>query len=410
MEQGEEMPQMDDGDIAQPLRVLNEEQIQAFLKDGVLVVDNILNPEQIQKALQGLSETLARNANVDTTNLSTTGHAIQMLSSTNGSGGVLDLFYEDWKCEIATNPILFGATTQLWEATYCHCGETREDLLQKDEVFRWHPFGPFDCHKGFCYIDRIGYRLPTELATQLGAELYANDTTTKKKKKKSLAIQRSLTPHLDCCPDRFFASDKSKWRPIQCFVSLSDTLEPNQGGFECVPGFHRNFHSWAETRPPTKQVIKHKQQIRGKRVVTEEEISFPAPCLGEYTHIRPVEDCDVMERVRHIPVKAGSAVFFDNRIPHANAYRHDGDSPRSVVYCSFLPDVPINVPYVSHQLSKWKRGEPPNDQWIGDGTAPTIETTTNTEDGDVQQEGHHDALNRTWLTPLARKLMGVDPW
>lgn len=380
-----------------------EEQIQTFLKDGILVVDNVLTPDQVENALQALSETLARNASIDTENLSATGHGLQKLSSTNGSGGVLDLFYDDWKCEIATNPRLFRVTTQLWGASYCHKGETLEELSE-DEAYRWQPYGPFDCSKGFCYMDRIGYRLPTELATQLGADLQdkeesATNNAKKQKKKKSMAIQRSLTPHLDCCPDTFFSPDKSKWRPIQCFISLSDTPEPNMGGFEAAPGFHRQFNRWAADRAPTTQTLKKKQQIRGKRVVTEEEVFFPAPCIGEYTHMRPGEDSDVMERVQHISVRAGSAVFFDNRTPHANAYRHDGNRPRTVVYCSFLPDVAINRPFVCQQLSKWRRGVPPNDQWVGDGTGE-----------DDSDERDQDMLNKAWLTPLARKLMSIDPW
>ena len=116
-----------------------------------------------------------------------------------------------------------------------------------------------------------------------------------------------------------------------------------------------------------------------------------------------LEDSDVMERIQHVPVRAGSAVFWDNRIPHANAYRHDGELPRSVVYCSFLPDVPINRVYVSHQLKKWQHEESPDDQWIGDGTK--IVSNDN-----LQQEHRHDVANQSWLTPLARKLMGIEPW
>ena len=58
--------------------------------------------------------------------------------------------------------------------------------------------------------------------------------------------------------------------------------------------------------------------------------------MGEYTHIRPKEDVDIMKRIKHIPVKAGSAVFWDNRIPHANAYMNNSDHSRIVVYCSFF--------------------------------------------------------------------------
>jgi hypothetical protein len=80
--------------------------------------------------------------------------------------------------------------------------------------------------------------------------------------------------------------------------------------------------------------------------------------------MRPKEDREVMDRVRHIPVKAGAAVFWDNRIPHANAYRHEGEVPRSVVYSSFLPDIALNREYVRQQLANWKVQRPPTDQWI----------------------------------------------
>lgn len=388
--------------------VLSEEQIQTYLKDGVLVVDNIFTPSQVQAGLKGLAETLARNANVDIHNLEATGHGLQKLSSTNGSGGVLDVaYYDSWKMEIALNPRLFHATTQLWKAAYCHSGESAEELSEQD-YYRWHPFGKFDCNKGFCYIDRIGYRLPTKLAEKLGKDLLQQTTmddvtsssSAKKKKKKSVAIQRSLTPHLDCCPETFyFEETKSKFRPIQCFVCLTDALEENTGGFEAAPGFHRKFYQWAENRPPTTKLYKKKEQVGGKLVVTEETVSFPAPCLGEYTHIRPTEDRDVMDRIRRIPARAGSVVFFDNRIPHANSYLHNGDNPRCVVYCSFLPDVPLNRDYATRQLAKWKRNDPPNDQWVG------YQVASLEKDGSNEQ---HE--NQSWLTPLARKLMYIDPW
>jgi hypothetical protein len=52
------------------------------------------------------------------------------------------------------------------------------------------------------------------------------------------------------------------------------------------------------------------------------------------------------------------------RIPHANAYRHDGTEPRAVVYCSFLPDIPLNRTFVRKQLWNWRHAVNPRDQWI----------------------------------------------
>ena len=282
--------------------------------------------------------------------------------------------------DIATNPKLFSVTKQLWSAAYCHNGEKKEHL-PSEKHFKWHPYGAFDCTKGYLYLDRIGYRLPTTLAQKLG------DRINSHKKKKTRALQRSLTPHLDCCPERLFA-ETTKWRPIQCFVSLTENLEANLGGFEVAKGFHRNFDEWAQNRPPT--IIEHVEN--GKKSMT----SVPAPCMGEYTHIRPKEDREVMERVLHVPVPAGSAVFWDNRLPHANAYRHDGSSPRVVVYCSFLPDVERNRVYAKNQLNNWRTGRPPRDQW------------NHMEEDRI--DGQDCNIQNYSFTNLGEKLMGIESW
>lgn len=314
---------------------------------------------------------------------------------------------------IATNEQLFQMTCQLWKEAYCN-GETEEDV-------RWHPYGTFDCNRGYMYIDRIGFRLPSKLAESIGERQLSKDgaasnattTTSKKqrKKKKSRAIQRSLTPHFDLCPETYQdVTNKNKWRPIQCFVSLTDNLLPNTGGFECCPGFHREFHSWVQ---------------RGRRLSSNDDgeiatehgdmTSSPPkqqPCIGEYTH---VHDRELMRRVQHIPVKAGSVVFWDNRLPHGNSYRNDNDydptilsptSPlescgaRAVVYCSFLPDVAINRVFVERQLIDWKLGRAPRvgDRWI----------KQDDDDTDVNElRGNEMELK---LSDLGKKLIGLEKW
>ncbi|GAX24710.1 hypothetical protein FisN_4Hh268 [Fistulifera solaris] len=357
--------------------VLSEEQIATFLNQGILVVPNVLSQEEVTEALSGLYETLASHG-VEAHNLEETGKHLQQLSSTGGSGGVLDLFYAEWKFKISTNSKLFHLTSQLWKAAYCYQGETKEQL--HTEQFKWHPYGAFNPTQGYAYIDRVGYRIPTRLAERLG---------TISKKNKHIPIQRSLTPHLDCCPENPFPMN-SKWRPIQCFVSLTDNTEPNTGGFEAAPGFHREFATWAAHRPPT--------------LVTRkggETLALPAPCVGEYTHIRPREDAAVLQRVQHIPVTAGSAVLWDNRIPHANAYRHDGTEPRVVVYTSFLPDVAINRQYARQQLEHIRRGRnPPSSGGLWMNPSETTES-------DVKQS-NSSILSEDKLTELQRRLLAID--
>jgi hypothetical protein len=351
-----------------PEALLSPEQIATFLRDGVLVVEHMLSEDELITAQQGLADTLAAHG-VDCEDLTTTGQALGHLSSTHGSGGVLDLFYDQWKLEVATHPNLFHCTTQLWKEAYCHKGEGLDDL--PDPLFKWHPNGAFDPNRGYAYVDRIGYRIPTSLAQTLGH-------------KKNKPLQRSLTPHLDCCPETYLDTSikSSKWRPIQCFVSLTENMEPSTGGFEAAKGFHLEFANW--NRPPT---------VRANGLST-----IPAPCFGEYTHIRPKEDADVFQRIQHIAVPAGSAVFWDNRIPHANAYTHTGLIPRAVVYCSFLPaDIAINQSYAVKQLENWRHGRQPTDQWI------QKDASTENKNGLTKEQEEQ-------LSPLQRRLLAIDPW
>jgi hypothetical protein len=223
-----------------------------------------------------------------------------------------------------------------------------------------------------------------------------------------------LTPHFDCCPETFHdTSNKSKWRPIQCFVSLTDNLRPNTGGFEAVPGFHREFETWT------------KQGRRSSSTNEDNRQPHPCQCVGEYTHINPTHDREILERVQHIPVEAGFAVFWDNRIPHGNAYRNDAaeqtsdtnkngkdeittilerSGARAVVYCSFLPDVGINRLFVKRQLTDWKLGCAPRvgDRWI--------KQEDPGENIDVDITNDTIAQFEAQLTDLGRKLLGLTNW
>jgi hypothetical protein len=281
---------------------------------------------------------------------------------------------------------------------YCRNGESEEDMRLLGSPERFHPFGKFDANKGYAYIDRLGYRIPSIMAEEIGSKLKEQDEdelknvkTKKSKRKKNMAIQRSLTPHLDCCPDSFNSINTTKWRPIQCFVSLTDNTTANTGGFEALPGFHRNFHQWAKERIPS-TITK-----RDKKSGAKTKVQVPPPCIGEYTHIRPKEDEDVMKAVRHVPVGAGSAVFWDNRIPHANAYKNESDSARAVVYCSYLPDVEVNRAYVKKQLEDYTNGRNPRDQWINPGDARA----------NLASEEKYEAHE---FSEIGRKLMNIDEW
>ena len=240
---------------------------------------------------------------------------------------------------------------QLWGVTYARSSGIYD-----------HPYGVFDPLKSYMYIDRCCYRVPDSISNLFG--------------KGKRTLQRSLTPHLDCCPQRLFESSKEhpKWRPIQAFIALTDSIDKNQGGFEACLGLHKRFDEWTTNRKPN-------HNTAGEEV--------PPPCVGEFTPIRPKEDLDVISQFQHIPCKAGDLVCWDYRIPHANARKNETTAPREVVYIGLLPCVPINKAYAEYQLDRFRQGLVPEDQW-------------------------HEHLtlqpNDYTFSALGRKMMGIDLW
>ena len=62
---------------------LHQEQLDEFIQNGVLVVDNVFTGDEINAALEGLKSTLEEYG-VDVNDLPNSGHHLKSLSSTNG--------------------------------------------------------------------------------------------------------------------------------------------------------------------------------------------------------------------------------------------------------------------------------------------------------------------------------------
>lgn len=288
--------------------------------------------------------------------MESTGHHLKKLSSTGGAGGIVDLFYPSWRLKVAENDKVFAGMSDLWSATYAR---NHPDFT--------HPHGEFNGKQGFMYINRVCYRVPDTISKLHGA-------------KKSRPMQRSLTPHLDCCPSDPFNSGKDtpRWRPIQCITVLTDNLEANTGGFEAVLGFHKEFESYFANQ--------------AQRALDDGD--RPQVCLGDFSPLRMQEDREVIRRYQHIDCTAGSVIFFDWRIPHANSYKHTGAIPREVVYTGFLPNVPMNAHYAQEQLRRYRLRLLPADHWQKSQDDTRV---------DEQFSTHH-------FSSLGSRLIGLHPW
>ena len=69
-----------------PPQPLSPEQIKTYLHDGILVVNNLLSPNELHEALCGLVQTLHDGYGVDVHDLEGTAWKLVQASSTNGAG------------------------------------------------------------------------------------------------------------------------------------------------------------------------------------------------------------------------------------------------------------------------------------------------------------------------------------
>ena len=67
---------------------LTPDQINTYLRDGILVVDNLLSSQELHDASCGLVSTLKEMYGVDVNDLQNTGHRLVDASSTNGAGKI----------------------------------------------------------------------------------------------------------------------------------------------------------------------------------------------------------------------------------------------------------------------------------------------------------------------------------
>lgn len=142
-----------------------------------------------------------------------------------------------------------------------------------------------------------------------------------------------------------------------------------------MPGFHKEFADYATAT-----------QGHG--------VGRPPVCLGDFAPLRMQEDRAVIARYQHISCEAGSVIFFDWRLPHANSYRHCGTRPREVIYTGFLPDTALNRVYVKEQLRRYQARLVPVDHWQKD---------------DVDARVREDYSLHSF-SPLGSRLMGLAPW
>ena len=150
---------------------------------------------------------------------------------------------------------------------------------------------------------------------------------------------------------------------VQGVLSLVDTDE-STGGFQCVPEIFRNFEAWKKTQPADRDGFK--PDITGYDLVP-------------------------------VPMKAGDLLIFNSLLTHGIRPNTSEDKARVAQYISMTPTPPAdggNQEIRQRRITSWReRRAPEGFAFPGD-----------------PREWERTKYKTAELTPLGRKLLGLDHW
>jgi hypothetical protein len=147
---------------------------------------------------------------------------------------------------------------------------------------------------------------------------------------------------------------------VQGVLYLTDTTE-DMGGFQCVPGFHKNLEEWIKTQPPDRN-----------------------PRKPDLDRLPPGR------KVTPIPGKAGDLLIWNRLLAHGNGHNTSG-RPRLAQYITMSPARPDNEEARRRRIERWEQRLP-------------------YKEGDPRDWERQHYPGPATLTPLGRKLLGLDLW
>jgi hypothetical protein len=145
---------------------------------------------------------------------------------------------------------------------------------------------------------------------------------------------------------------------VQGVLYLEDT-SADQGGFQCVAGFHNRFAEWVKTQPEDRDAWR--PALEGLEVKT-------------------------------IPGKAGDLLIWHSLLPHGNS-RNRSTIPRLAQYITMYPAQEDNEEQRQTRIDAWRNRKPP---------------TGKAFPGDPR--GFEQNRPTAELTELGKKLLGLESW
>lgn len=179
--------------------------------------------------------------------------------------------------------------------------------------------------------------------------------------------------------DAFVHTDCNLWYPplqleIQGLLALDDT-QVGQGGFACIPGFHKEFREWcaAHQNWTVKDPKKKFNKFMDQELITS--------------------------KLKQIPMKAGDFLVWNNLLPHCNT-RNTSEKWRFCYYIRMFRADGEHEQLRRYAVEAYSEGKRPAHFATG-GTTPNDWATI---------EMGAKFIPPPELTELGRKLVGIENW
>ena len=154
---------------------------------------------------------------------------------------------------------------------------------------------------------------------------------------------------------------ETKPQNVQGVLALADQTDPNMGGFQCIPELFRTYDTWKLTQPDDRDHFK--PDITG----------FP---------------------LVKVPMEAGDLLIFNSSQPHGIRPNLSGTKVRIAQYISMMPAEEDNEPLREWRIASWRdRIAPEGYAFPGD-----------------PRRWEQTRYSTAELSPLGRKLLGLDRW
>ena len=156
---------------------------------------------------------------------------------------------------------------------------------------------------------------------------------------------------------------ETKPQNVQGVLALSDQIDPEMGGFQCIPWLFRNYDSWKLSQPKERDRFQPNTK-------------------------------DLKKYIIKVPLEAGDLLIFNSLEPHGIRPNNSIDKVRIAQYISMMPADENNLSLKEWRINSWKnRVSPEGHAFPGD-----------------PRNWEQTKYNKAKLSQLGEKLLGLDSW